>query len=199
MTESVQVASGSRPGLTMAFQPIQKTAENRCKKAIFGIATPSLSGWVMEPAIDVLRKAMSALRSPFCAMSRQAFGAERIASRRTRRVGAEKKARLLRDARGRVPRGACVRRIAERIATALRKSGPPGPMVWCRGGRLQGRRRPSRADRAAGHQARRRSRTFEGDSPNRAANSLENVDSRGNPHPVAMAATEASASADSRR
>ncbi len=199
MTESVQVASGSRPGLTMAFQPIQKTAENRCKKAIFGIATPSLSGWVMEPAIDVLRKAMSALRSPFCAMSRQAFGAERIASRRARRVGAEKK------------RDCCGMRGAECLAwrasgespsespTLCGGKGRPGAMVWCRGGRLQGPRRPARADRAAGRQARRRSRTFEGDSPNRAANSLENVDSRGNPHPVAMAATEASASADSRR
>ena len=48
-------------------------------------------------------------------------------------------------------------------------------------------------------QARRRSRTLEGASPNRVAYSRENVDRRENPHPVAMAATEASASAFSSR
>jgi hypothetical protein len=188
MTESVEVASGSLPGCDDVFSVARENRRKPLKNRVFVIATQFQRGWVVEPAIDVLRKAMSALRSPFCAMSRQAFRAGRIASRRTRRVGAVKKARLLRDAQGRVPRAACVRRTAERIAGAFGRKA-----------RLQGPRRPARADRAAGRQARRRSRTFEGDSPNRAVNSLENVDSRGNPHPVAMAATEASASAESRR
>ena len=155
-------------------------------------------GWAVEPAMDVSRNAMSAMRNPFCAMSRQAFRAGPIASRRTRRFVAEKKRESC------VMRGAeCLvqRASGESLGESPRLRGrKSGPERWFGVGAAASRAHEGHQGPIGPHlQARRRSSTFEGDSPNRAAYSFENVDSRANPHPVAMAATEASPSADSSR
>ena len=121
MTESVQVASGSLPGFEDGFSANPKKNRKPLKKSGF-LDCDALPPRVGGGAGD-RRFAQSDERIAKSVLRNVASGFSRKENRVTQNTACRgrKKARLLRDARGRVPRVACVRRIAERIANALRE------------------------------------------------------------------------------